>query len=246
MTKLIFFGCLSKERYKTTCENALKLIQFIDNQYQVLEDAPCCGSLTYHIGTDQELKEHVHFVNKWFKNHDVTELVTICAGCYNYLSRYYKEYIPDFNIKVRHIVQFIAEPENLEKLNLKYNSNKMVIAYHDPCHLKNAMVPIIEEPRTILNSINGNINLKEMENNHIDSLCCGSGGGVYSIFKENSDYSSLLIFNQAKKQRAKALITPCPFCYTAFKRIEEENDIKIPVLKFEDFILKIMDGGEIS
>ena len=246
MTKLVFFGCLSKERYQSTCENALKIIKFLDNDYQVLEDAPCCGSLTYHIGNDQELKEHVNFVNEWFKNNDVTDIVTICAGCYNYLSRYYKEYVPSFDIKVRHILQFIAEPENLEKLDLKYNSNKMVIAYHDPCHLKNAVVPIMEEPRKILNSIRGTIRLKEMENNFIDSLCCGSGGGVYSIFKENSDYNSLLIFHQAKKQRAKAIITPCPFCYTALKRIKEENGLKTPVIKFEDFIVKIIDGGEIS
>jgi Fe-S oxidoreductase len=246
MTKLVFFGCLSKERYKLTCENALKLIKFLDDEYQVIENTPCCGSLTYHIANDQELKAHVNFVNEWFKNNDVTEIVTICAGCYNYLSRYYKEYVPSFNIKVRHILQLIAEPEKLEKLNLKYNSNKMVIAYHDPCHLKNAMVPIMEEPRKILNSIQGTIRLKEMENNNINSLCCGSGGGVYSIFKENSDYNSVLIFHQAKKQRAKVIITPCPFCYTALKRIREDNKLKTSVIKFEDFIVKIMDGGEIS
>ena len=136
-------------------------------------------------------------------------------------------------------------PENLKKLNLKYNGKKLKIAYHDPCHLRCASTPIIEEPRTIIASIDSKLKLKEMENNHMDSLCCGSGGGVYSIFKENSDFNTDLIFKQAKKVQAKVLLTPCPFCYTALKRIKEENKIRIPIMKFEDFLIKVMNGGEI-
>ena len=79
-----------------------------------------------------------------------------------------------------------------------------------------------------------------MDNNKTNSICCGAGGGVYSIFKENSDYNSQLIFEQSK--RAKVLLTACPFCYTAFKRIRDENNIKNPVIKFEDFIVKLIEG----
>jgi Fe-S oxidoreductase len=125
------------------------------------------------------------------------------------------------------------------KLNLNYSNKKIKVSYHDACHLRNAVKPIIDEPRAILNSIE-NIELFEMENNRTNSICCGAGGGAYSIFKENSDYNSKLIFEQSK--RAKALITACPFCYTALKRIREENNIKSPVIKFEDFIMKLIEG----
>lgn len=243
MSKLIFFGCLSKEKYKSTCENAKRIITYLDKEYQVFDDVPCCGSLAYHISTPEELKKHIQFVNEWFKEHDITEIVTICAGCYNYLSRYYKEYLgEEFDIEIKHLLQFINIPKNLEKLDLKHNDRKFVVAYHDPCHLRNALTPIIEEPRNIINSIEGKIKLNEMDNNKQNSLCCGSGGGVYSSYKENSDFSTALIFKQAKKQYAKVLITPCPFCFTALKRIKEENRIKTPVLKFEDFLIKLIDG----
>jgi Fe-S oxidoreductase len=79
-----------------------------------------------------------------------------------------------------------------------------------------------------------------MENNKTNSICCGAGGGVYSIFKENSDYNSKLIFD--KLNRGKILLTACPFCFTALSRIKAENQIKKPVVKFEDFIVKIMEG----
>lgn len=240
MGKLIFLGCLSTKIYKTTCENAAKIIQFLDSEYQVIEDPPCCGSLAYHITSEKLLIEHMKFVNEWFKEKNINELVTICAGCYSYLSRYYRENLgSEFNVKVKHLLQFIAEPDNLKKLNLKNNGKKIKVNYHDGCHLRNVSNPITEEPRKILKAID-NIELVEMEYNRKNSICCGAGGGVYSIFKENSDYNAKTIFDNAKK--GKALLTACPFCFTALKRVREENNIRKPVVKFEDFIIKIMKG----
>jgi Fe-S oxidoreductase len=240
VNKLIFLGCLSKTRYLETCKNAIKLIKIIDADYKVMDDAPCCGALAYHIGSDIELKKHVEYVNDWFKSNGISEIVTICAGCYNYLTKYYPQFLGDkFKIKVKHLLQFIAQKENLTKLNIKNQGKSLKVSYHDACHLRNAEVPIIEEPRIIINSID-NVELKELENNRTNSICCGAGGGVYSIFKENADYNSKLIFDQLK--RGKALLTACPFCYTALNRIREENQIKKPVIKFEDFIVKLMEG----
>ena len=239
MRKLIYLGCLSSSKYKETCENGIKIIKFLDDEYEILDDVPCCGALSYHIANDEELKKHVEFVNNWFNSNDVSKIVTICAGCYNYLTRYYKQYLgSDFNIEVKHILQFMAIPKNLKKLNLKHSGKKITVNYHDACHLRNAIPPIIEEPREIINSIE-NIELFEMENTKMNSICCGAGGGVYATFKENSDYNAKTIFNQMRK--GKALLTACPFCYTALQRIREENNIRKPVIKFEDFIIKIMN-----
>jgi len=239
MRKIIYLGCLSSSKYKETCENGIKIIKFLDDEYEILDNVPCCGALSYHISSDKELKKHVEFVNNWFKSNDVSKIVTICAGCYNYLTRYYKQYLgSDFNVEVKHLLQFIATPENLKKLNLKHSGKKLIVNYHDACHLRNAIPPIIEEPRTIINSID-NIEIFEMENTKINSICCGAGGGVYAIFKENSDYNAKSIFNQMRK--GKALLTACPFCYTALQRIRKENNIRKPVIKFEDFIIKIMN-----
>ena len=243
MKKLIYLGCLSNSKYKNTSANAVKIIKLIDPNYTVLDDAPCCGALSYHIGTDIELKEHVEIVNDWFKDNDVSEIVTTCAGCYNYLTKYYAQFLGnEFKIKVKHFLQFLAEPENLSKLDLKNSGKKLKVSYHDACHLRNALVPIIEEPRQILNSID-NIELREMESNKTNSICCGAGGGVYSVFKQNSDYNSKLIFDQLN--RGKILLTACPFCFTALTRIREEHQIKKPVVKFEDFILNIMEGVDL-
>lgn len=242
--KLIYLGCLSKKTYKSTCDNAISIIKLLDSEYQDLDDVPCCGSLSYHITSEKDLKEHVQFVNNWFKEKETTDLVTICAGCYSYLTNYYPKYLgSDFNVKVQHLLQFMDQPEHRDKLDLKYGGEKLVITYHDPCHLLSGSPKITEEPRSILNSIEGNIILKELEYAKNISICCGAGGGVYSSFKDNSDYNSNLIFQQAKKARAKLLITPCPFCYTSLKRIKEENKkIRIPVIKFEDFIYKLIEG----
>ncbi len=240
MTKLIYLGCLSLKNYEPTCKNAIKIIKFLDNEYKVLDDAPCCGSLAFNISSDEELKTHIQYVNNWFRANDITELVTICAGCYSYLTKYYKELLgTDFNVEIKHLLQFITEPRNLEKLDLQYSGKKLSINYHDACHLRNASKPIIEEPRIILKSIK-NVNFNEMGYNKTNSICCGAGGGVYSIFKGNSDFNAKAIFDNMKK--GKILLTACPFCYTALKRIKEENNIKKSIIKFEDFIANLMEG----
>ena len=240
MTKLIFLGCLSKTKYQETCKNAIKIIKTLDSDYEILEDVPCCGALAYHIGSNNELKTHVESVNDWFKSNNISEIITICAGCYNYLTKYYPQFLGNnFQIEVKHLLQFMVQQENLAKLNLKNLGKSMKVSYHDACHLRNAIIPIIDEPRKILESIE-NVELKEMDNIKTNSICCGAGGGVYSTFKENSDYNSKLIFDQLK--RGKALLTACPFCYTALNRVRDENLIKKPVIKFEDFIVKIMEG----
>ena len=179
MQKLIFLGCLSNSKYKNTSTNAIKIIQSIDPSYTVLDDVPCCGALSYHIGNDIELREHVEIINAWFKKNDIAEIVTTCAGCYNYLTKYYAQFLgKEFKIKVKHLLQFLAEPDNLSKLDLKYSGKKLKVSYHDACHLRNAVIPIIDEPRRILNSIE-NVEVNEMENIKTNSICCGAGGGVY-------------------------------------------------------------------
>jgi Fe-S oxidoreductase len=243
MSKLIYLGCLSNRLYESTCKNAIKIIQSLDREYEVIDDPPCCGSLAYNITSDETMKKHVEFVNDWFKVNNITELVTICAGCYSYFTRYYEEFLgTEFTVKIQHFLQFLAESQNLNKLSLKNTGKTLKVNYHDACHLRNSSVPIIEEPRKILNSVD-NIELVEMDFNKTKSICCGAGGGVYSIFKEVSDYNAKLIFDNMMK--GKALITACPFCYTALNRIKKENKIRKPVIKIEDFIAKLMEGGDL-
>ena len=239
--KLIFLGCLSNSRYKDTCANAIKIIQHIDNQFETVQDVPCCGSLSYQITDIERMRDHVNYVNDWLQTQDVTELVTICAGCYNYFTKYYPKILGEkFKVKIQHILQFLAK--NLEKLDLKNPNKKYGVSYHDACHLRNAHIPIIKEPRLIIESIEG-IEFREMEINREFSICCGAGGGVYSIFKENSDFNANAIFKQMKK--SKLLLTACPFCYTAFKRVRDEQNLRRSVMKFEDFIAKlIFEKGE--
>ena len=240
MTKLIYLGCLSQKNYESTCKNAIKIIKFLDDEYKVLDDAPCCGSLAFNVAQDEELKTHVQYVNSWFKDNDITELVTICAGCYSYLTKYYQEFLgDDFNVGVKHLLQFITEPGYLKKLDLQNSGKKLKINYHDACHLRNAVKPIIYEPRIILKSIK-NLEFDEMDYSKTNSICCGAGGGVYSIFKENSDFNAKAIFDNMKK--GNILLTACPFCYTALKRIKEENNIRKAIIKFEDLIANLMEG----
>jgi Fe-S oxidoreductase len=243
--KLIYHGCINLKRLPNLCKAGSELIQILDPEYKELENPPCCGSLLFH--SDEEgAKKNCNEVYNWLKSNNVTELTTICAGCYNYFVTFYPQYIPGFNIKIYHISQFLNKPENLGKINLEYPGDKKVkITYHDPCHLKNSRIPIFDEPREFLSKIK-NIDLVPLEWERELSTCCGAGAGVYSSFKEVSDFTTADIFRQVKKSRAKILITPCSFCYVSFKRLQLEKKPRFEIFKFEDFINKIRKGEVIG
>ncbi len=245
MVKLIYHGCINLIKLPNLSEAGTELIKFLEPEYQELEDPPCCGSLLFH--TDEEgARKNCNEVYDWLKKNNVTELATICAGCYNYFVTFYPQYIPEFDVKINHISQFLSKPEYMQKLVLKYPGDKKIkITYHDPCHMKNARIPIFEEPRVILSNIK-NVDLVPLEFERELSTCCGAGAGVYSSFKEVSNFTTVDIFRQVKKSRAKILITPCSFCYVSFKKLEVEKKTRFKIFKFEEFINKLKKGEVIE
>ena len=86
-------------------------------------------------------------------------------------------------------------------------------------------------------------NTKEVADAEIDLIRFSVDGASPETYKKNrvgGDFSK--VFENMKK--GKALLTACPFCYTALNRIREDNNIRKPVIKFEDFIAKLMEGVE--
>ncbi|MHA2186521.1 MAG: heterodisulfide reductase-related iron-sulfur binding cluster [Promethearchaeota archaeon] len=80
-------------------------------------------------------------------------------------------------------------------------------------------------PRDVLESIPG-IALVEMTRNRHNAWCCGSGGGVRSAFKDLSSFAAKERIEEAKKTKADAIVSSCPFCLNQFKSNIENGEIK--------------------
>ena len=70
---------------------------------------------------------------------------------------------------------------------------------------------IVEEPRTILNTIDG-LEVVEMKDNKKSGLCCGAGGAQFFMEEQGDVRVNITRSKQALDTGAKTVISECPFC----------------------------------
>ncbi|MDD5748209.1 MAG: (Fe-S)-binding protein [Actinomycetota bacterium] len=165
-----------------------------------------CGSEARRLG-EEGLFEYFDEENtELFSKYEVNRIVTISPHCLNTFKNEYQ----NLNIPVMHYTQLVAELIEDGKIDLKGEIPKKVV-YHDPCYLGKKNL-VFDEPRYILNKING-IELAEFERSKERSLCCEGGGG--KMWVESSSKAERLAelrIADAKNLGAEIVAVACPFC----------------------------------
>jgi len=125
------------------------------------------------------------------------------------------------------------------RLELKGEYPKKV-TYHDPCYLGRHN-GIYDEPRGVLTTIPG-LQLNEMPDNRVDSLCCGGGGGRVWMETQKGERFSDLRIDQAIGVGAEILATSCPYCITMFEdsRITMGMDEKIEIKDITEIVAEVI------
>ncbi|MEM3770654.1 MAG: succinate dehydrogenase iron-sulfur subunit [Candidatus Bathyarchaeia archaeon] len=228
---VLFFVCCSTAydaRNKELARTMATIFDRLGVDYATLgEEEWCCGDHILRMGEKglfEMLAEHNVDV---FKKFNANSIVTVSPHCYNTFKndKPYK----DLALNVQHYTQFLAEA--VEKGALKptkpYGRR---VAYHDPCFLGKRN-QIYEEPRRILQSING-LELIEMKRTKEASFCCGGGAG--RVWTEEAQPEKRPCVNRVKEALelgAEIIAVACPFCITtledAIKVLEAEEKIAV-------------------
>lgn len=227
--KIAFFtGCMIDYRLP---EVGLALIDVLKNlgiEVEVPVDQVCCGSPMIRTGQTDIVEDLVKKNEEVFKDYDA--IITVCAGCGATLKNDYPRY--GLNLNVIEISQFIKDKlkkEDTKPLNMR-------VTYHDPCHLARGQ-GIREEPREILNNLNG-LEFVEMDE---PSRCCGSGGGVRSGKPDLAGKMGKTKADMIKKLNVDAVITICPFCEYHIKDSVQKEGMGVEVLNILTLLLMAMD-----
>ena len=114
------------------------------------------------------------------------------------------------------------------------------VTYHDPCYLGRHN-GIYEEPREALKKVPG-LELRELPESRVDSLCCGGGGGRVWMETQKGERFSDLRMEQAMEVGAEVLVTSCPYCITMFEdsRLTLDAAEKIEVKDITEIIQEVM------
>ena len=172
------------------------------------EEEPCCGGLLHYAGLHEEFARHAQQVYDRFKSLGVRQIIGLVPSCTYTLRQLIADSIDGYDLEVKHFCQAVSE--NISSLKLRF-PKKVKVTYHDPCQLVRYL-GLVEEPRQILNAIEG-IELVETEWTSREwATCCGGGGGFEAVFPE---LSHILAVNRVKElvdTGANIIVTNCPGC----------------------------------
>jgi len=169
----------------------------------------CCGESIRKTGDEDLFKRLAKENIKTFIDHGVKKILVSSPHCYHTFKNEYSQFMVNF--EVVHISQYLFQLVNEGRLELTKGYGKKV-TYHDPCYLGRHN-GIYDEPREVLKKVPG-LELHEMPESRVDSLCCGGGGGRVWMETQKGERFCDIRIEQALGVGAEVLVTSCPYCIT--------------------------------
>ena len=205
--------CSYDPRLKKVAQATVKILQKAGVDFGILGSKEnCCGESIRRTGNEEVFKKLAKENIKTFIDNGVKKILVSSPHCYHTFKNEY----PDFkvNFDVIHVSQYLSGLVNEGKLQITKEYGKK-ITYHDPCYLGRHN-GVYDEPRGVLNKIPG-LELNEMPETRVDSLCCGMGGGrIWAETEKHERFSNLRV-EQAIELGAEEVVTSCPYCITALE-----------------------------
>jgi Fe-S oxidoreductase len=197
----------------------------------------CCGESIRKTGDEEVFKRLARENIKTFVENGVKKILVSSPHCYHTFKNEYPEFMVQF--EVVHMSQFLFELIQEGRLELSKEYGKRV-TYHDPCYLGRHN-GIYDEPREVLKQVPG-LELSEMPDCRVDSLCCGGGGGRVWMETQKGERFSDLRIEQAMGVGAEVLVTACPYCITMFEdsRITLDMTEKIEIKDITEIIQEVI------
>ncbi|OEF96923.1 hypothetical protein BHF71_04130 [Vulcanibacillus modesticaldus] len=223
---LLFVGSMGSfdNRSKKITQSLVRVLSKAGIKFAILgNDEKNSGDSVRRLGNEYLYQELAIENISNFRKYDVKKIITIDPHAYNTFKNEYPEF--GLEAEVYHHTEILAKL--IEEGRIKPEKEvKETITYHDSCYL-GRYNDIYDAPRLILNSIPG-IELKEMERNRQDAMCCGAGGGMMWLEEKEGTRINILRTEQALSCNPDTIATACPYCLTMMsdgtkaKGVEEE------------------------
>ena len=236
MELLYFPGCYPSfdPRLKKVATATAKILNSAGVDFGILgAKENCCGESIRKTGDEELFKRLAKENIKTFIDNGVKKILVSSPHCYHTFKHEYPEFMVHF--EVIHISQYLFELMNEGRLEFTKEYEKRV-TYHDPCYLGRHN-GIFDEPRELLKKVPG-LEMNEMPDCRMDSLCCGGGGGRVWMETQKGERFGDLRIEQAIGVGAELLVTCCPYCITMFEdsKVTMGFDEKIEIKDITEII----------
>lgn len=190
----VLAGCVMRVLFGDVNADTVRVLAANGCEVLVNRRQACCGALHLHNGYgDEGLSMARNLIDAFTPFDGLDAIVVNSAGCGSTMKEYgeilagdpaYAERAAAFASKVRDVSEFLDEAGWVAPLKYlptpnplpdKEGANRVVVAYHDACHLSHGQ-QVREQPRRLLARIPG-VKLVPLPESEI---CCGSAG-IYNL-----------------------------------------------------------------
>lgn len=209
---LLWVGCAGAydDRNKSVIKSFVNLLKKANVKFAILgTEEQCTGDPARRVGNEYLYQTLAKMNVETLNRYQAKKIITACPHCFNTIKNEYKELGGDY--EVIHHSQYIGQLVTEGRLK-PTKTLEETITYHDSCYL-GRWNNVYEEPRSVLNSIDG-VNLVEMKQHHEEAMCCGAGGGRMWMEEHIGKRINVVRTEQALETQANIIATACPFCIT--------------------------------
>jgi glycolate oxidase iron-sulfur subunit len=175
----LLMGCVQSVLDPGINAATIRLLTRLGWEVVVCGDEPCCGSLTHHMGKEEDaLARARRSIDQWTKA-DVDAVIITASGCgttikdYGHMLRLdpaYAEKAKAISAMAKDVTEFLLEQD------LPEGSGSLKLAYHSACSMQHGQ-KLKTGPQKLLRR--AGFTVSEVPEGH---LCCGSAG-TYNILQ---------------------------------------------------------------
>ncbi len=210
---LYFVGCYASfdKRNQKIARSFIQLLTAAGVKVGILgKEEKCCGEPVRKIGNEYLYQMLAAENIEQIRATGVRKIVTACPHCFNTLAKDYADL--GLDLPVEHANTLLADL--LAEGRLKLRPEPLDCTYHDSCYL-GRYNDLYEAPRQLLTAAGARV--VEMNNNRVESYCCGAGGGRILAEEKLGERINQKRARMAAETGTGTLVSSCPFCMTMFE-----------------------------
>ena len=227
---LYWAGCSGAydKRGKEISQSVVDILNKANIDYACLgNEEMCTGDSARRIGNEYLFQTMAEQNKETFDKYQFKKIVTQCPHCFTTLKNDYAELGIELNVV--HHSQFIDELIEKNKINPQPWVDDD-ITFHDPCYLGRHNDEY-DAPRSVLQSVLRDGEIKEMELSKSNSFCCGAGGGNMWYEIKTGERINQNRVKQAVDTKSKTVAAACNFCNIMLedgvKTTQNEENIRV-------------------
>ncbi len=228
-------GCTTSYRLPELVEATAEVLGAAGVDFGVLGDEEqCCGLILYLMGFWEEARRNAEEVAATLSAGNPRVLVTSCAGCFYAFKRVYPHLGVTPPVNVLHTSMLFDELVKEGRLPLQETETDII--WHDPCDL-GRHCGVYEPPRRVLGAVSG-LSLVEPGLSRMHAVCCGAGGGLWSIDEGLTGDVARQKVEEAIPAGVDGVVTGCPTCLLNLSAAADRWRPGLRVHDLSEFLLR--------